>query len=69
MPLVFASFSKISTAGAGVAAMASSLSNCEYIRKRFMTQTIGPDKLNQLRHVRFFQDYQGVMAHMDKMAN
>jgi len=68
MPLVFASFSKVSMAGAGVAAMASSLSNCEYIRKRFFTQTIGPDKLSQLRHVRFFKDYDGVMAHMAKVA-
>jgi DNA-binding transcriptional MocR family regulator len=69
MPLVFASFSKVSMAGAGVACMASSLSNCEYIRKRFFTQTIGPDKLSQLRHVRFFKDYHGVMAHMEKMAD
>ncbi|MCL2099113.1 MAG: aminotransferase class I/II-fold pyridoxal phosphate-dependent enzyme [Oscillospiraceae bacterium] len=68
MPLVFASFSKISMAGAGVACMASSVSNCEYIRKRFFTQTIGPDKLSQLRHVRFFKDYKGVLAHMEKMA-
>ena len=68
MPLIFASFSKISMAGAGVACMASSLSNCEYIRKRFFTQTIGPDKLSQLRHVRFFEDYDGIMKHMDKMA-
>jgi len=68
MPLVFASFSKVSMAGAGVACMASSLSNCEYIRKRFFAQTIGPDKLSQLRHVKFFKDYNGVMAHMEKMA-
>ena len=68
MPLIFASFSKVSMAGAGVACMASSTSNCEYIRKRFFTQTIGPDKLSQLRHIRFFKDYDGVMAHMDKMA-
>jgi len=49
--------------------MASSQCNCEYIRKRFFVQTIGPDKLNQLRHVRFFKDYTGVMAHMAKVAD
>ncbi|MDR2736163.1 MAG: aminotransferase class I/II-fold pyridoxal phosphate-dependent enzyme, partial [Gracilibacteraceae bacterium] len=68
MPFIFTSFSKISMAGAGVAAMASSLSNCEYIRQRFFVQTIGPDKLSQLRHVRFFKNYDGVMEHMSKMA-
>ena len=68
MPLIFASFSKISMAGAGVACMAGSVSNCEYIRKRFFTQTIGPDKISQLRHVRFFKDRSGVLAHMEKMA-
>lgn len=68
MPLIFASFSKVSLAGAGVAAMAGSLSNCEYIRQRFFVQTIGPDKLSQLRHVRFFKNYEGVMKHMGKMA-
>jgi len=69
MPIVFSSFSKISMAGAGVAAMASSVDNCNYIRKRLFTQTIGPDKINQLRHVRFFKNYKGVMTHMNKMAD
>ena len=68
MPLVFASFSKVSFAGAAVACMASSKSNCDHIRKRLTAQTIGPDKLNQLRHVRFFKDSAGVMAHMKKHA-
>ena len=68
MPLVFASFSKVSFAGASVACMASSKSNCDYIRNRLSAQTIGPDKLNQLRHVRFFKDAKGVMAHMEKHA-
>jgi len=68
MPLVFASFSKVSFAGASVTCMASSKSNCEYIRQRLTAQTIGPDKLNQLRHARFFKDAQGVMAHMEKHA-
>ncbi|MCL2245160.1 MAG: aminotransferase class I/II-fold pyridoxal phosphate-dependent enzyme [Treponema sp.] len=68
MPLVFASFSKVSFAGASVTCMASSKSNCEYIRKRLTVQTIGPDKLNQLRHARFFKDAAGVMTHMEKHA-
>jgi DNA-binding transcriptional MocR family regulator len=65
---VFASFSKISFAGAGIAAMASSEANCDNIRKRISMQTIGPDKLNQLRHYNFFKNAQGVYAHMDKNA-
>ena len=68
MVYVFASFSKVSFAGASVTCMASSKSNCEHIRKRLVTQTIGPDKLNQLRHARFFKDAAGVMAHMEKHA-
>ena len=68
MAYVFASFSKVSFAGASVTCIASSKSNCEFIKKRLTAQTIGPDKLNQLRHVRFFKDASGVMAHMEKHA-
>ena len=68
MPIIFTSFSKVSFSGAAVSAMASSKSNCEYIRQRLSMQTIGPDKLNQLRHVRFFSDAQGVYDHMKKHA-
>ncbi|MDR2941564.1 MAG: aminotransferase class I/II-fold pyridoxal phosphate-dependent enzyme [Treponema sp.] len=68
MPLEFVSFSKVSFAGASVACMASSKSNCEYIKQRLTAQTIGPDKINQLRHVRFFKNAGGVMAHMEKHA-
>jgi len=68
MPLVFASFSKISMAGAGVACMASSVSNCEYIRKRIFVQTIGQDKVSQLRHVRFLKNLDGINAHMRRHA-
>ena len=68
MPLVFTSFSKISFSGAGVAAMASSKSNCRHILKRLAIQTVGPDKLNQLRHARFFKSADGVYSHMEKMA-
>jgi DNA-binding transcriptional MocR family regulator len=68
MVYVFASFSKVSFAGASVACVASSKSNCDYIRQRLTVQTIGPDKVNQLRHARYFKDAAGVMAHMEKHA-
>ena len=68
MPLVFTSFSKISFSGAAISAMAASVSNCDFIRKRLAVQSIGPDKLNQLRHARFFKDLDGVLAHMQKLA-
>jgi len=68
MVYLFASFSKVSFAGASVSCMASSKSNCEHIRKRLSAQTIGPDKINQLRHARFFKDAKGVMEHMKKHA-
>jgi aspartate/methionine/tyrosine aminotransferase len=64
MPLVFASFSKVTFSGAAVTCMASSRSNCEYIKKRLTAQTIGPDKLRQLMHARFFKDAEGVYTHM-----
>lgn len=67
-PLVFASTSKISLAGAGVAAMAASPANVADAKRHIGIQTIGPDKVNQLRHVRFFRDLAGVHAHMVKHA-
>lgn len=67
-PLVFASTSKISLAGAGIAAMAASSTNIADTKSHLGFQTIGPDKVNQLRHVRFFQDAGGVRAHMRKHA-
>ena len=66
--LMFASFSKITHPGSGVAAMAASDHNIELIRRRMSFQTIGPDKVNQLRHVRFFKDIDGVREHMKKHA-
>ncbi|MCL2764102.1 MAG: aminotransferase class I/II-fold pyridoxal phosphate-dependent enzyme [Treponema sp.] len=69
MVYVFSSFSKVSFAGASITCMASSKSNCEYIRRRLTAQTIGPDKLNQLRHARFFKDSSGVLSHMEKHAS
>ena len=46
--------------------LASSAKNVEYIKSMLNAQTIGYDKLNQLRHVRFFKDYEGLVQHMDK---
>jgi DNA-binding transcriptional MocR family regulator len=67
-PIEFASTSKISFAGAGVAVMASSPANVADAKKHLAIQSIGPDKVNQLRHVRFFKDAAGVRAHMQKHA-
>lgn len=68
-PVEFASTSKIVFAGAGVAVMASSSANVTDAKKHLGIQTIGPDKVNQLRHVRFFKDAAGVKAHMRKHAS
>lgn len=66
--LMFGSTSKISFAGAGLAMMAGSQINMEWVKNQMAFQTIGPDKLNQLRHVLFFKDIEGIMAHMKKHA-
>ena len=66
--LMFGSTSKVSFAGAGLAMMAGSRINMEWIKNQMAYQTIGPDKLNQLRHVLFFKDIDGIMAHMKKHA-
>ena len=65
----FTSTSKISFPGSGVAAIATSKANLEDIRKQLVVQTIGHDKLNQLRHVRFFRDRYGVEAQMRRHAD
>lgn len=64
----FASTSKVSMAGAGIAALAASEENLKGIRKSMTIQTIGYDKINQLRHVRYFKDIDGIRAHMKKHA-
>lgn len=69
MVYIFASTSKISFPGSGVAAIASSVNNIENILKLMTVQTIGHDKINQLRHVRFFKDIDGLKAHMKKHAD
>lgn len=58
--LFFASTSKISFPGAGVAAVGMSERNLAEMKKRTMIETIGPDKLNQLRHILFLHDFEGV---------
>lgn len=64
----FASTSKITWAGSGVACVASSASNLAFIHKHMSIQTIGPDKVNQLRHCRFLKDKAGVLALMAEHA-
>jgi len=66
--LIFGSTSKISFAGAGLAMMAGSKASMDRARKQMSFQTIGPDKLNQLRHVRFFKNMTGIEDHMKKHA-
>jgi aspartate/methionine/tyrosine aminotransferase len=65
---LYGSTSKISFAGAGVAMMAGSRKNIEYVLSKMQFQTIGPNKLNQLRHVLFFNDASGIEEHMKKHA-
>ncbi len=65
-PIQFASTSKITYAGAGVAFLAASVENIGWYTKHLGKGAIGPDKVNQLRHVEFFGDAQGVRDHMVK---
>lgn len=65
----FASTSKVSFPGSGIAAIAASQNNLVDIRKQLKIQTIGHDKVNQLRHVRFFGDIHGMVEHMKKHAD
>lgn len=69
MAFKFTSTSKVSFPGSGIAAIATSLNNLEDIKKQLKIQTIGHDKVNQLRHVRFFEDIHGVVEHMRKHAD
>ena len=66
---VYASTSKISFPGAGVAVMAASKENVSSIKKHLSVQMIGPDKMNQLRHVRFFKNMENIEEHMRKHAD
>lgn len=64
LPIFFASTSKITFPGAGVAAMGASENNLGVLSNHYSFQTIGPDKLNQLRHIYFLKDMDGVKAQM-----
>jgi DNA-binding transcriptional MocR family regulator len=63
---VFASTSKVTFAGGGICALASSAANIGKIKKQIGIQTIGFDKLNQLRHAKFFKNFDGIVEHMKK---
>ena len=65
-PFKFASTSKVTHPGAGISALAASPENVAEIKKRLGVGTIGYDKINQLRHVRFLKDAEGLAAHMSK---
>ncbi len=67
-PLLIGSTSKISFAGSGIAVMGGSVTNIKDAAEKISYATIGPDKINQIRHLKFFGDMNGVRAHMDKHA-
>jgi aspartate/methionine/tyrosine aminotransferase len=65
----FCSTSKVTFPGSGIAALGSSKANLADLKKQMTVQTIGHDKVNQLRHVKFFGDFSGMMEHMKKHAD
>lgn len=69
MVYIFASTSKVSFPGSGVSAVASSLENIDFIERQMTVQTIGHDKINQLRHARYFKNIDGMKEHMIKHAD
>lgn len=68
MVYIFASTSKVTFPGSGVSAIASSLKNIDFIESQMTVQTIGHDKINQLRHARYFKGIEGMKEHMKKHA-
>jgi DNA-binding transcriptional MocR family regulator len=65
-PFVFASTSKMTLAGAGLSMFAASKENVSWLLARLTPRTIGPDKINQLRHVRFLKNEEGILQLMDR---
>lgn len=68
MVFKFCSTSKVTFPGSGIAAISASKANLEFIKKQMTVQTIGHDKLNQLRHYRFFGNFENMKKHMMKHA-
>ena len=68
MPFVFTSTSKITFPGAGLATVATGSANIKWLKSRISMQTIGPDKLNQLRHTEMFKNADDIANHMKKHA-
>ena len=66
LPILFCSTSKITFPGAGVAAMAASKNNMKVFKERYNYQIISYEKMNMLRHVQYFGDYNGMLEHMKK---
>ena len=64
--VAFASTSKITYAGSGIGFLALSPSNLDLFLKHYLALVIGPDKVNQAKHVKFFQKNGGVVSHMQK---
>lgn len=64
----FCSTSKVTFPGSGIAALGASKKNLDFVKSIITIQTIGHDKLNQLRHVRYFGDFDGMKNHMKKHA-
>ena len=65
---ILGSTSKITFAGSGMAAIGGSVENMDWMKKHLTISTIGPDKINQVRHMRFFGDFEGLKKHMVKHA-
>ena len=68
LPIIFCSTSKMTFPGAGIAAMGTSQNNLKVFKKQYSAQTIGFDKINQLRHLLYFKNLDGIKAHMKKHA-
>ena len=66
LPILFCSTSNITFSGSGVAALSASETNMKFLLDRYNFQTISYDKINMLRHAKFFEDYNGLLEHMKK---